>query len=92
MISEIFLVANFICAIGTLLQVMAVIKNRKILKGYDFVGSLLTFLAVVLFQIGFYLIGEYLSVALGFITVAYWFLVSVYTGVRKLNERRNENP
>jgi len=78
MIEEIMTSANIICAIGTGLQVYSVIKNKKILKGYSLSGSLLTFLAVLLFQIGFFLMDYKLSWILGIITVLYWFSVIVY--------------
>ncbi len=64
MISIIFLIANIICATGTFLQIKDVIKNRNILKGYSLTGSILTFLAVTLFQIGFFLDQQILSVVL----------------------------
>lgn len=85
--SEIFLVGNVICAVGTLLQIMAILKNRKVLKGYSFLGSLLTFLAVALFQYGFYLIGEYLSVIFGIITMVFWALATVYSGLQKVKTK-----
>ncbi|MHA1268081.1 MAG: hypothetical protein ACTSRS_22885 [Candidatus Helarchaeota archaeon] len=81
MIEEIFFIANLICALGTILQVKDVLKNRVMLKGYSFIGSLLTFLAVLLFQIGFLLCGQYLSVAVGLITLVYWLLVVIYVGL-----------
>jgi len=84
MISIIFLIANIICATGTFLQIKDVIKNRNILKGYSLTGSILTFLAVTLFQIGFFLDQQILSVVFGSITAIYWFLVSVYVTFNKI--------
>jgi len=84
MIDIIFLIANIICAIGTILQIKDVVKNRSILKGYSLIGSILTFLAVTLFQIGFFLYQQILSVVFGSITAIYWFLVTLYVILIKL--------
>jgi len=84
MIDIIFLIANIICAIGTILQIKDVVKNRSILKGYSLIGSILTFLAVTLFQIGFFLDQQILSVIFGSITAIYWFLVSIYVILIKI--------
>jgi len=84
MIDLIFLLANIICAIGTILQIKDVVENRNILKGYSLTGSILTFLAVTLFQIGFFLDQQILSTVFGSITAIYWFLVSMYVTFIKL--------
>jgi len=88
MITTIFLLANMICAIGTVLQIKDVVKNRNILKGYSLIGSILTFLAVTLFQIGFFLDQQILSVVFGSITATYWFLVTLYVILIKLRRMK----
>lgn len=75
---KIFLSANIICCVGTLLQIYQVILNKNILYGYDLVGSLLTLIAVVLFNVGFYMVKQKLSVAFGMVTVMYWLFVSIF--------------
>ena len=81
---NILLIANIICAIGTLFQINKVIKNRALLKGYDILGSILTCLSVVMFQIVFLYLEQYLSFSLGMITVIYWLLVTIYTIIIKV--------
>lgn len=78
----VFLIANIICALGTFLQILAVLKNRKVLRGYSFIGSFLTFLAILFFQYGFYLLDEELSLVFGLVPLIYWFLVTLYTGIK----------
>jgi len=86
MIAELFLIGNIICAIGTILQITSVIKNKNILTGYNFIGSLLTFLSVLIFQLGFFAMEQYYSVLLGTITLIYWFLVTLYVGIKNANK------
>jgi len=76
---SVFLIGNIICAIGTLLMIRKIIKNRNILKGYDFIGSLLTFLAVTFFTYGFYQLYDILSVLFAFVTLCFWGLATVFT-------------
>jgi len=67
-----------VCAIGTLLQILAVIKNRTVLNGYSLWGSIITFKAILGFDIGFFLTGYYFSGAVGLLTVTYWLAVIIY--------------
>lgn len=80
-------VANFICLIGTLLQVRAVLKNHAILKGYSIPGSILTLAAVILFNIYFFSIGAYLSVVMGIPTIVFWFSAALFSCINKLKHR-----
>ena len=79
----VFLASNIICAVGTSLQIHEIIKNRDILRGYKFLGSLLTLIAVIGFQYGFLVNGLYESVAFGMITVAFWLLATLFSGLQK---------
>jgi len=74
-----FLIGNIICAIGTVLMIRKIIKNRDILKGYDFLGSILTFLAVTCFTYGFYELHDILSVLFALVTLSFWLLASIFT-------------
>ena len=57
----------------------AVIKNRKVLRGYSIAGSFLTFVSIVGFEIAYYLLGNIVGFALGWATVAFWFIAFVYS-------------
>jgi len=90
-INEVILLANIICLFGTLLQIYQVIKNKNMLKGYSFTGSLLTFISVFMFDVGFWMLEQYLSTAIGAVTVIYWMLVTIYTGHPKTKKSVEEN-
>ncbi len=69
-------VVNFV---ALLLMMRAVIKNRKVLRGYSVFGSFLTFASIVGFEIAYYLIGNIVGFALGWATVAFWFIAFLYS-------------
>jgi len=72
-------IASIINFIALLLMLRAVIKNRNALRGYSIIGSLLTFLSILGFEIAYYLLGNMLGFALGWATVAFWFTAFVYS-------------
>jgi len=74
-----FLIGNIICAIGTILQIITVVRNRDVLKGYGFIGSLLTFIAVGFFTYGFYQLDDILSVLFALVTLSFWLLVTLFS-------------
>ncbi len=71
--------ASVINFIALLLMLRAVIKSRNALRGYSVLGSFLTFLSIVGFEIAYYLIGNLVGFALGWATVAFWFIAFLYT-------------
>jgi len=80
--------ANVVNLIAVLLLMRAIIKNRNILKGYNVSGTLLTFIAILGFEIGFYLMGNYVSFGLGIINLAFWFMAFVFSLRNLMRERR----
>jgi hypothetical protein len=78
MFNELLLIGNVICAIGTLLLIRSVSKDRKILQGYDFLGSSLTFTALTLFNIWYVFANQWLTFIFGSITLIYWAVVVIF--------------
>jgi len=72
-------VASVVNFTALLLMLRAVIKNRKVLRGYSILGSFLTFVSIVGFEIAYYLIGNIVGFALGWATVAFWFIAFLYS-------------
>ena len=79
-------VANIVLSIASvvnftalLLMLRAVIKNRKVLRGYSILGSFLTFVSIVGFEIAYYLLGNIIGFALGWATVVFWFIAFLYS-------------
>ncbi len=75
-----YAIANLILSLASivnfgalLLMLRAVIKNRKVLRGYSIVGSFLTFTSILGFEFSYLLIGNIVGFALGWATVAFWF-------------------
>ena len=71
--------ASIINFVALLLMLRAVVKNRKALRGYSITGSFLTFVSIVGFEIAYYLLGNVFGFALGWATVAFWFIAFIYS-------------
>ena len=85
MLSEItFDLANLLFFIGTVLLIKQAVKNRKSLKDFDVIGSLLTLSALLCTEIAYVNLNYWLSFALGIETVSYWLVVSYYSTKHKL--------
>ena len=72
------------------MMLRAVIKNRRVLRGYSIIGSFLTFTSIVGFQIAYYLLGNILGFALGWATVAFWFVAFIYSLRQRLKGTEKE--
>jgi hypothetical protein len=79
-------ITNFLALLWML---RAIIKNRNYLRGFSVVGSFLTFISLVGFELAYHLIGNIVGFAFGWGTVAFWFIAFVYTLKLKLNEHKN---
>ena len=71
--------ANVVNLIAVLLLMRAVIKDRNKLKGYSVSGTFLTFIAILGFEIGFYLMENYFSFGLGLVNLVFWFMAFVFS-------------
>ena len=71
--------ASIINFIALLLMLRAVIKNRRVLRGYSVAGSFLTFVSIVGFEIAYYMLGNLVGFILGWATVAFWFIAFLYS-------------
>ena len=83
-------IASVINFIALLLMLRAVIKNRNVLRGYSITGSFLTFVSIVGFEIAYYLLGNMVGFALGWATVAFWFVAFVYSLRQRLKGNEKE--
>ena len=72
-------IASVVNFVALLLMLRAVIKNRNVLRGYSIIGSFLTFVSIVGFEIAYYLLGNVIGFALGWATVAFWFTAFIYS-------------
>ena len=90
-----FNISNVLFLIGTTLLIRAVLKNRNILNGYDWLGSLLTLTAMCCSEYAYILFIErgdsayWISFLFSLLTVFYWFLATVYSVKSKLQHGRS---
>jgi len=84
-------VAGVINFTALLLMLRAVIKNRKVLRGYSITGSFLTFVSIVGFEVAYYLLGNVIGFAFGWVTVAFWFIAFIYTLKQRLQKNKDED-
>jgi hypothetical protein len=84
-------IANVVNLIAVLLLMRAVIKDRNKLKGYSVSGTFLTFVAILGFEIGFYLMGNYFSFGLGMVNLVFWFMAFVFNFRNFINKRKRSD-
>ena len=80
--------ANIVNLIAVLLLMRAIIKDRKVLRGFSVSGSFLTFIAILGFEIAYVLLENPISVALGLVNLVFWFMAFIFT-LRKWFYERN---
>jgi hypothetical protein len=76
---NIFMFANILFTIGTLLLFSKVFKNRNILNDFDVYGSILTMNALFCMLIGYAMLEMYLPFLFAIPTTLFWLYVSVHT-------------
>jgi len=81
-------IGNIIVFLGTLLLIKDVLKNRNALKGYSILGSLLTFIAISLFQVGFFMMGVW-TWTIGTVTAFYWLIAFIFSFREKFRAWRD---
>ncbi len=82
---------NAVNLVAVLFLMRTVIKDKKALKGFSVSGTFLTFIAIIGFEVGFFLMENYVSFTLGLITLAFWFMVFVFS-LRTLMYERKKPP
>ena len=83
--------ANIVNLVAVLLLMRAIIKNRNKLKGYSVSGTFLTFVAILGFEIGFYLMGNYFSFGLGIINLSFWLMAFIFSFRNFINKRKESD-
>jgi hypothetical protein len=83
-------VASIINFIALLWMLRAIIKNRNYLRGFSIVGSFLTFISIVGFELAYHLLGNVVGFAFGWATVAFWFIAFVYSLRQKLQGSKEQ--
>ena len=76
--------ASIVNFTALMLMLRAVIKNRKVLRGYSIIGSFLTFVSIVGFEVAYYLLGNFIGFVLEWATVVFWFIAFLCSLRQKL--------
>lgn len=76
-------VANIIFFIANMRLIVGVYKDRRMLRGFDFFGSLLTLLGTILVLFYFFFLRIWLSFCLSLTTFGLWLTVTIYVGRKK---------
>lgn len=85
-------IASILNFIALLWMLRAIIRNRDYLRGFSVVGSFLTFVSIVGFELAYHLLGNVVGFAFGWVTVAFWFIAFVYSLRQKIRDRRKKEP
>jgi Ca2+/Na+ antiporter len=81
--------ANIINFMAVLFLMRAIIKDRKVLRGFSVSGAFLTFVAVLSFETAYFFIGNLVSLALGLVSLVFWLLAFVFTFRKVIYERKH---
>lgn len=72
-------IGTLLAAIATLPQIIAVLKNRKSLRGYNSLASLALGFAMMCFGIAFYWMNNWFSVMCEIPVATFWFMAAFYS-------------
>ena len=78
---------TLLATLAILPQMVAVIKNRDCLKGYDPLASFALSFAVILFTCGFIMMENWFSVLCEIPSIIFWFIAGIYSYKNKRNEQ-----
>jgi len=70
---------TLLCALSTFPLIRAVWVDRNVLRGYSFFGAVGTFLAMLLFTMGFIPLKLWWSVLFNIPGLVFWSLASIYS-------------
>lgn len=80
--------ANIVNLVAVLLLMRAIIKDRNVLKGFSVSGTFLTATAIVGLEVGFFLLGNFPSFALGIVALAFWLMAFIFSTRNLMRERK----
>ncbi len=81
--------ANFVNFIAVLFLLRAIIKDRKVLRGFSVSGSFLTFVAILSFEVAYFYMGNLISFGLGLVSLVFWLLAFVFTFRKFVFDRKH---
>ena len=82
--------ANAVNLIAVLLLMRAIIKDRKVLKGFSVSGTFLTFIAILSFEAAYVLLNNLVSVALGLVNLVFWLMAFIFSLQKRISENQQQ--
>jgi hypothetical protein len=80
MIETIFMnIGTWTLALASLPQMKSIWMNRRNLKGYSTIGSLLLALGLSAIGVAFVYVGDYISMIAGLIQIVMWLMAAFYS-------------
>jgi len=73
-----FTISMLLSFIGTILLIVQVIRNRKLLYGYSLLGALLVDGSIILLLVNFVCMKNYIAFVFGCPAALYWLFVCVF--------------
>jgi vacuolar-type H+-ATPase subunit I/STV1 len=73
-----FTIGNLMVFLSSFFLIKNVWKERKKIKEYNPIGSILTFLGILMFCFGYFHVGLYIPLLLAMPTTVFWFIVSIF--------------
>lgn len=83
-----FILANLSYLVGTIFLTKRVIKNRNTLNDFDFYGSSINFVGMMIMAYVFFELKSYVAMIVSIPTMTFWAIVAIYSFKRK---RENES-
>ena len=81
--------AKFVNFIAVLFLTRAIVKDRKVLRGFSVSGSFLTFVAILSFEIAYFYMSNFISFGLGLVSLAFWFLAFAFTFRKFVSDKKH---
>lgn len=74
-----FGLANLFYLVGTIFLIRRVIKNRNALNDFDFYGSVINVIGMLITAYAFTKIGSYFAIIISVPTILFWVMAAVYS-------------
>jgi uncharacterized membrane protein len=87
LVLDIASITNFVALLWML---RAIIKNRNVLRGFSIIGSFMTFISIVGFELAYHLLGNIVGFTFGLFAVAFWFIAFVYSLRQKIRGNKQQ--
>lgn len=86
-----FILANLLYLVGTVFLTKRVIKNRNALNDFDFYGSSINFIGMMITAYAFAKLESYVAIIISIPTMTFWAIVAIYSFKNRKVKIRQQN-